>query len=215
MLWPEFRRSSAILPGPKVGPSARTGIRFCEKYDRRRSIARGRQPAQPTKEGPRVNRQIRAPEILVVQVDGSLSEPVDVEAGLRMAVDAGLDLVEVAPNAQPPVCKLVDYGKYKYEQSKKQNEAKKKQRTIEVKEIKLRPNIDTHDYEVKLRHARKFLGGGDKVKVTLRFRGREMAHQDLGRAVLQRVQGDLEEMSKVESLPRMEGRMMVMILAPR
>ncbi len=138
-----------------------------------------------------------------------------VREGVEKAAEVGLDLVEVAPNAEPPVCKLIDYGKFKYVQSKKQNEAKKKQKVIEVKEIKLRPNIDIHDYNVKLRAAQKFLGGGDKVKVTLRFRGREMAHQDLGLGMLQRFSGDLEDLSKPEMMPKMEGRVMIMVLAPR
>ena len=127
----------------------------------------------------------------------------------------GLDLVEVSPNADPPVCKILDYGKFKYEAQKKKNEAKKKQRVIEVKEIKLRPNIDEHDYQVKMRNVNKFLNEGDKVKVTLRFRGREMAHQDLGVNVLNRVKGDTEEIAKVEAFPRLEGRQMVMVIAPK
>jgi translation initiation factor IF-3 len=127
----------------------------------------------------------------------------------------GLDLVEVSPNADPPVCKILDYGKFKYEAQKKKNEAKKKQRVIEVKEIKLRPNIDENDYQVKMRSVNKFLDEGDKVKVTLRFRGREMAHQELGVNVLNRVKGDTAEIAKVESFPRLEGRQMVMVIAPK
>jgi len=182
---------------------------------RRLSIARPRKPMQPTKEGPRVNEDIKARSICVVDAEGNMSDPITVREGIEMAAEVGLDLVEVAPNAEPPVCKLIDYGKFKYEQSKKQNEAKKKQKVIEVKEIKLRPNIDIHDYNVKLRAAQKFLGGGDKVKVTLRFRGREMAHQDLGLGMLQRFSGDLEELAKPEMMPKMEGRVMIMVLAPR
>ncbi len=132
-----------------------------------------------------------------------------------MAIDAGLDLVEVSPNADPPVCKILDYGKFKYEQQKKRNEARKKQKIIEVKEIKMRPGIDEHDYQVKMRSMRRFLGDGDKVKVTIRFRGREMAHQELGMRVLDRVCDDLEEMIKVEMIPQMEGRLMTMVLAPK
>ncbi len=132
-----------------------------------------------------------------------------------MAIDAGLDLVEVSPNADPPVCKILDYGKFKYEQQKKRNEARKKQKVIEVKEIKMRPGIDEHDYQVKMRSMRRFLGDGDKVKVTIRFRGREMAHQDLGMKVLDRVCDDLEELIKVEIVPQMEGRLMTMVLAPK
>jgi translation initiation factor IF-3 len=134
---------------------------------------------------------------------------------LARADEAGLDLVEVAPEASPPVCKILDYGKYKYEAQKKANEARKKQKIIEVKEIKMRPNIDQHDYDVKMRAMNKFLGEGDKVKVTLRFRGREMAHQDLGLRVLERVRDDLDEVSKVEQFPKMEGRQMTMVIAPR
>ena len=134
---------------------------------------------------------------------------------MEQAADFGLDLVEVQPNAEPPVCKILDYGKYKYEAQKRANEARKKQKIIEVKEIKFRPNIDEHDYQVKMRNVHKFLGTGDKVKVTLRFRGREMAHQELGANVLKRVREETEEIAKVESIPKMEGRQMIMVLAPR
>ena len=132
-----------------------------------------------------------------------------------MADDIGLDLVEVSPSADPPVCKILDYGKFKYKEQKKAAEARKKQKTIDVKEIKMRPGIDVHDYEVKLRSARRFLDDGDKVKITIRFRGREMAHQDLGMKVLDRVREDLDEMAKVEQSPLKEGRMMTMVIAPR
>ena len=135
--------------------------------------------------------------------------------GILIAEEAGLDLVEVSPNAKPPVCKVLDLGKFKYEAQKKANEAKKKQKVIEVKEIKMRPNIDTHDYNVKLRAMQKFFDNGDKVKVTLRFRGREMAHQQLGRDLLLRVKDDAEEFAKVEADPKMEGRQMIMVLAPK
>ncbi|EAP76336.1 translation initiation factor [Roseovarius nubinhibens ISM] len=133
---------------------------------------------------------------------------------MEMAEEAGLDLVEISPNANPPVCKIMDFGKYKYEQQKRESEARKKQKVIEVKEIKFRPNTDTHDYEVKMRSVMKFLENGDKVKITMRFRGREMAHQDLGRQLLQRVSGDIEGVGKVENMPKMEGRQMIMIIAP-
>ena len=135
--------------------------------------------------------------------------------GLNRADEAGLALVEVSPNADPPVCKILDYGKFKYIAQKKANETRKKQKTIDVKEIKMRPNIDNHDYDVKMRAMEKFLDEGDKVKVTLRFRGREMAHQELGRKVLERVRVDLEEPAKVEQMPLMEGRQMIMILTPK
>ncbi len=134
---------------------------------------------------------------------------------LHRAADVGLDLVEVAPNADPPVCKFLDYGKYKYEAQKKKSEARKKQKIIDVKEIKMRPGIDEHDYQVKMRNMRRFLEDGDKVKVTIRFRGREMVHQDLGMKVLDRVRDELDEMVKVELMPRLEGRQMIMIMAPR
>ena len=134
---------------------------------------------------------------------------------MQMAQDAGLDLVEISPNAAPPVCKVMDLGKYKYEMQKREAEARKKQKVIEVKEIKFRPGTDTHDYDVKMRSVLKFLEGGDKVKVTLRFRGREMAHQDLGLKLLERVKAETAEIAKVESEPMLEGRQMIMILAPR
>jgi translation initiation factor IF-3 len=134
---------------------------------------------------------------------------------LTMAANAGLDLVEIAPNADPPVCKILDFGKYKYEEQKKKNEARKKQKVIEVKEIKLRPGIDDHDYEVKRRSMVKFIEEGDKVKVTMRFRGRELAHQELGMDVLMRVRDDLDEIAKIEQIPRMEGRQMTMVMSPK
>jgi len=134
---------------------------------------------------------------------------------LDMAADAGLDLVEIAPNADPPVCKILDFGKFKYEEQKKKNEAKKKQKVIEVKEVKFRPSIDDHDYDVKMRSMQKFIGEGDKVKVTMRFRGRELAHQELGMDVLMRVKGDLDAIAKVEQFPRMEGRQMTMVVSPK
>jgi translation initiation factor IF-3 len=130
-------------------------------------------------------------------------------------MDAGLDLVEISPDANPPVAKILDYGKFKYQEQKKAAEARKKQKTVEVKEIKMRPNIDNHDYEVKMRAMNRFFDEGDKVKVTLRFRGREMAHQQIGRELLMKVKGDTEEIAKVESEPRLEGRQMVMVLAPK
>jgi translation initiation factor IF-3 len=140
---------------------------------------------------------------------------VSLRDAIMAAEDAGLDLVEVSPNADPPVCKILDYGKFKYEAQKKANEARKKQKIIEVKEIKLRPNIDENDYDVKLRSAKRFLEEGDKVKVTMRFRGREMAHQDLGMNVLIKVRDELVEMAKVEQMPKLEGRQMIMVLAPK
>ncbi len=131
-----------------------------------------------------------------------------------MAFDAGLDLVEISPNASPPVCKIMDFGKYKYEQQKRESEARKKQKVIEIKEVKFRPNTDTNDYDVKMRNVFKFLENGDKVKVTLRFRGREMAHQELGRDLLNRVADDVKELGKIENMPKMEGRQMIMMIGP-
>ena len=140
---------------------------------------------------------------------------ISVEEGIELAFEAGLDLVEISPNADPPVCKVLDYGKFKYEEQKRKNEARKKQKTIDVKEIKMRPGIDEHDYQVKLRSMFRFLEEGDKVKVTIRFRGRELVHNELGMKVLDRVRDETEELAKVEAFPRLEGRMMTMVLAPR
>ena len=131
-----------------------------------------------------------------------------------LAEEAGLDLVEISPNASPPVCKVMDFGKYKYEQQKREAEARRKQKTIDIKEIKFRPNTDTHDYEVKMKSVVKFLGNGDKVKITMRFRGREMAHQQLGLELLNRVENDLVDIGKVENMPKLEGRLMVMLIGP-
>jgi translation initiation factor IF-3 len=154
-------------------------------------------------------------EVRLVKEDGEMAGVVPTREALTMAADAGLDLVEISPNAVPPVCKILDYGKFKYEAQKRKNEAKKKQKVIEVKEIKMRPGIDIHDYEVKMRAIRSFLGEGDKVKVTMRFRGREMMHQELGLKVLDKVRAELDELIKVESYPRLEGRQMIMTIAPK
>jgi translation initiation factor IF-3 len=169
----------------------------------------------PSKEGPRVNDQIESPSIRLIDQRGEMIGVVSLHQGLQMAYEAGLDLVEVSPNAEPPVCKLLDIGKYKYELQKKQNEQRKKQKVIQVKEIKMRPGIDDHDYDVKKRAMLRFLEEGDKVKITLRFRGREMVHQELGAQVLDRVKTDLGELAKVESQPRMEGRQMTMVVGPK
>ena len=162
-----------------------------------------------------MNGAIRAPQVRCIDPDGEQLGVLDTREAISKAEDFGLDLVEVQPNVDPPVCKILDYGKYKYEAQKRANEARKKQKIIEVKEIKLRPNIDEHDYQVKMRNVVKFLSGGDKVKVTLRFRGREMAHQELGANVLTRVREETEEIAKIESMPKMEGRQMIMVLAPK
>ena len=162
-----------------------------------------------------MNYEINVPQVRLVGVDGEMIGIVTTREAMAAAEDSGFDLVEITPNADPPVCKLLDFGKFKYEQQKKKNEARKKQKIIEVKEIKLRPNIDDHDYDVKMRAATGFLDEGDKVKVTMRFRGREMMHQDLGMNVLMRVKDQLDPLAKVEQTPQLEGRQMTMVLAPR
>ena len=169
----------------------------------------------PNRVGPRVNEGIDTPKIQLIDAAGDNIGEVLIADALERAAEAGLDLVEISPNSEPPVCKILDYGKYKYQAQKKAAEARKKQRTVEVKEIKMRPNIDTHDYDVKMRSIRRFFDEGDKVKVTLRFRGREMAHQELGSLLLARVRNDTSTIAKVESEPKLEGRQMVMVLAPR
>lgn len=173
-------------------------------------------PLQPVqKEGPRVNEEIRAREVQLIDQNGANRGVTNIQTALAIAQDAGLDLVEIVPNANPPVCKILDYGKYKYQAQKKAAEARKKQKVVEVKEIKIRPMIDDHDYDVKMRSMRRFFQEGDKVKVTLRFRGREMAHQELGIQLLERVKNDTAPLAKVEQEPKFEGRQMVMVLAPR
>ena len=162
-----------------------------------------------------MNEGITSSNVRLVDATGDNRGVVSIREALEAAEEAGLDLVEISPNSDPPVCKVLDYGKYKYEAQKRKNEARKKQKIIEVKEIKMRPNIDVHDYDVKMRSIQKFLGEGDKVKVTMRFRGREMAHQELGMKVLERVRDDLGEAAKVEQLPKMEGRQMIMVMAPK
>ena len=169
---------------------------------------------QQDADGPRVNEQIRVPKIRLVDENGEMVGVVTVQEGLRRADAAGLDLVEVSPNAEPPVCKILNYGKYKYELQKKANEARKKQKVTEVKELKIRPGIEQHDYDVKLRAAKKFLENEDKVKFTLRLRGREMAHIDLALQVLTRLKADLAEFAKVEQEPKMEGKQAIMMLVP-
>jgi translation initiation factor IF-3 len=171
--------------------------------------------APPTRDGPRVNEEIRIPQVRLIDQDGEMQGVLTVREAMQRAFAVGLDLVEISPNADPPVCKILDFGKFKYEQQKKKNEAKKKQKVIEIKEIKVRPNIDENDYQVKMRAMKSFIDEGDKVKVTLRFRGREMAHQDIGVRVLERIRAEMDTISKVEQMPRMEMRQMVMVLSPR
>ena len=171
--------------------------------------------AAPEKGGPRVNRDIRALQVQLIDAEGKNVGAVDIAEGLRLAEEAGLDLVEIVPNAVPPVCKILDFGKFRFLEQKKSAEQRKRQKIVEIKEIKLRPGIDDHDYEVKMRSVRRFFEEGDKVKVTLRFRGREMAHQDIGFRLLQRVKTETAPIAKVEAEPLMEGRQMVMVLAPK
>ncbi len=169
----------------------------------------------PSRDGMRVNEQIIAREVRLIDDTGENVGVVSMAEALQRAEDAGLDLVEISPGATPPVCKILDYGRFKYADQKKKAEARKKQKTIDIKEIKMRPNIDQHDYDVKMRSIQRFIAEGDKVKVTMRFRGREMVHQDLGLKVLDRVRDELEDVAKIEQFPRVEGRQMIMIMAPR
>jgi len=171
--------------------------------------------AAPSRDGPRVNEDIRVPQVRLIDEQGEMQGVMTARDAILRAYAVGLDLLEISPNADPPVVKILDYGKFKYEQQKKKNEAKKKQKVIEIKEIKVRPNIDENDYQVKMRAMKSFIDEGDKVKVTLRFRGREMAHQDIGIKVLERIRNELETATKVEQMPRMENRQMIMVLAPR
>ncbi|MDR2208103.1 MAG: translation initiation factor IF-3 [Azoarcus sp.] len=162
----------------------------------------------------RVNDEISAPEVRLVGEDGELLGIMSLRAALEAADEAGLDLVEIAPMAQPPVCKVMDFGKFRYQEQKKAHEARLKQKQVQVKEIKLRPGTDENDYQIKLRNLRRFLEDGDKCKVTLRFRGREMAHQEFGLRQLERIKADLGDLAQVEQMPKMEGRLMVMVVAP-
>ncbi len=162
-----------------------------------------------------MNEEIRTPQVRLIDENGEMQGVMTARDAVARAYSVGLDLLEISPNADPPVVKILDYGKFKYEQQKKKNEAKKKQRVIEIKEVKVRPNIDENDYMVKLKAMKTFIGEGDKVKVTLRFRGREMAHQDLGIKVLERIRQDMDAATKVEQMPRMENRQMIMVLTPR
>ena len=174
-----------------------------------------RRPTAPPMNGPRFNEFIISPKVRVIDENGENLGVMFTREAIEQAAEVGLDLVEISPNADPPVAKFLDIGKFKYEAQKKANAARKNQKTQEIKEIKMRPNIDDHDYDTKMKAIQKFLGEGDKVKVTLRFRGRELAHGQLGMHLLQRVQSDTDEAAKVEQHPRMEGRQMLMVLAPK
>ncbi|WP_154071724.1 translation initiation factor IF-3 [Bradyrhizobium lablabi] len=174
-----------------------------------------RAPPAATKDGPRTNDEIRNAQVQLIDQNGTNHGTVETVAAVKMALEAGMDLVEISPNTNPPVCKIMDYGKFKYSAQKKAAEARKKQKVVEIKEIKLRPMIDDHDYDVKMRAMQRFFEEGDKVKVTLRYRGREMAHQEIGTKLLDKVKSDVAEIAKVEQDARFEGRQVVMVLAPR
>ena len=171
--------------------------------------------APPVKSGPRYDNMIQSDKVRVIDENGENIGVMYTREAIEQAAEAGLNLVEVSPNADPPVCKYLDVGKFRYEAQKKANAARKTQKTQDIKEVKMRPNIDTHDYDVKMRNVFRFIEDGDKVKVTLRFRGREMSHQQLGMDLLRRVQDDVVEIAKVEAYPRLEGRQMLMVLAPK
>jgi translation initiation factor IF-3 len=219
------RGSREVARGAAQGEIRRLKAPVCEAIfprtsfpseERTEAIARRPHNAPPVREtGPRVNGRIRAPEIRLIGADGENLGVVDPRKALMLAEEAGLDLVEISPNATPPVCKIMDFGKYKYETQKREAEARKKQKIIEIKEIKFRPGTDKHDYDVKMRSVMKFLEEGDKVKITLRFRGREMAHQELGLDLLNRVAEDVKDVAKIENMPKLEGRQMVMMIAPK
>jgi translation initiation factor IF-3 len=179
------------------------------------AIRRPFKAAPTTKEGPAINEDIRVPQVQLIDDKGENHGTVPTERAIQLAQEAGMDLVVISPNQSPPVAKILDYGRFKYQAQKKATEARKRQKVIEIKEIKMRPNIDTHDYEVKMRAIRRFFEEGDKVKLTLRFRGREMAHLELGAKLLERVKEDTAPIAKVEAEPKIEGRQMMMVLAPR
>lgn len=165
-------------------------------------------------DGPRINREIKAKEVRLINYNGENAGVVSLAEALKIAQEVGLDLIEISPQVTPPVCKVLDYGKYKYEMQKKKNEAKKNQKVVSIKELKLRPMIDTHDYEVKVKQAKKFLAQGDKVKFTMRYKGREMSANDLGKEILNKLLEDLDGLCKVDSAPKMEGKQMFMVVSP-
>jgi translation initiation factor IF-3 len=191
-------------------------LQFPSTTKENRTIRRPmRAPTPVQKDGPRVNEDIRNLEVQLIDQNGQNHGVVKTQTAIQMAADAGFDLVEISPNTNPPVCKFLDYGKFKYSAQKKAAEARKKQKVVEIKEIKLRPMIDDHDYEVKMKAMQRFFEEGDKVKITLRYRGREMAHQEIGTKLLDRVKTDVAKMAKVEQDARFEGRQVVMVLAPK
>ena len=194
-------------------PAYRKAVAITEENAAIRRPQRAQQA--PAKDGPRVNEEIRVREVQLIDDKGVNHGSIPIDRALAIAAEAGMDLVEIAPNSEPPVTKIMDYGRFKFQAQKKASEARKKQKTVEIKEIKMRPNIDIHDYDVKMEAVRRFFEEGDKVKVTLRFRGREMAHQELGMKLLDRVKEETLPIAKVEAEPRLEGRQMTMVLAPR
>jgi translation initiation factor IF-3 len=211
-----YGRFLPIFIAPACALRARGAVWIVATTEEIFAIRRPMRVALPVqKDGPRINEEINVREVQLIDHEGSNRGVVPIQQALETATTAGLDLVEIAPNSAPPVVKVMDYGKYKYQEQKKAAEARKKQKIVEIKEIKFRPMIDDHDYDVKMRSMRRFFEEGDKVKVTLRFRGREMAHQELGTKLLDRVRDDLTKHAKVEQEPKFEGRQMVMVLAPR
>jgi translation initiation factor IF-3 len=204
-----------VLRSRFAASNGRRAPGFVATEEETTAIRRPFRAPPPTKEGPRINEEIRVSQVQLIDDKGQNHGAVPIAQALALAAEAGLDLVEIAPNSEPPVCKIMDYGRFKYQAQKKAAEARKRQKTVEIKEIKMRPNIDIHDYEVKMKAVRRFFEEGDKVKVTLRFRGREMAHQELGMKVLDRVKEETAPIAKVEAEPRLEGRQMTMVLAPR
>ena len=198
-----------LAPGGSLEPNL-------EAVTKEITIARRPVVSAPAKKkGPPINQEIQAEQVLLIDQDGEKQGVMPLHAALDAAAEASLDLVEVAPGNGTPVCKILDYGKLRFQEQKKRSEAKKKQKSADLKEIKMRPNIDVHDYQVKMRAMKRFFEQGDKVKVTIRFRGREMAHQDRGRTLLERVREDFEDTAKVEFEPKVEGRLMMMVMAPK
>jgi translation initiation factor IF-3 len=211
-----YGRFLPIFLASARAPRARGTGRIVATTEEIFAIRRPMRVALPVqKDGPRINEEINVREVQLIDHEGHNRGVVPIQQALEAATTATLDLVEIAPNSTPPVVKVMDYGKYKYQEQKKAAEARKKQKIVEIKEIKFRPMIDDHDYDVKMRSMRRFFEEGDKVKVTLRFRGREMAHQELGTKLLDRVRDDLTKLAKVEQEPKFEGRQMIMVLAPR
>ena len=204
LTWTREYRHTARIRSPKGSTTEETT-----------AIRRPFRAPPPTKTGPTANEDIREPEVQLIDADGENRGIVKTREAMALAEEAGLDLVLISPNAKPPVAKILDAGKLKYEQQKKAAAARKNQKRIEIKEVKMRPNIDTHDYDVKMRAVKRFFEDGDKVKVTLRFRGREMAHMELGMKLLNQVRADVQDISKVEAEPKLEGRQMMMVLAPK